>query len=199
MNCSYLKSSHVQIAIFDDRLEITLPGGLMPGVTIERMKEGYSQIRNRALAYAFSYMNLIEGWGTRVPRLMREMKEYDLPEPEFVDMEIALRINLHRKNSDNILNEMIEMPKNDDKVPESDNGLLKNAGNYIKIELTEQQHIIYKRIVEKGEITTVEVVNLLGVKQRRARAILKEMIDENIITRIGASKNTRYILKETNH
>lgn len=91
------------------------------------------------------------------------------------------------------------MPENDDKVPESDNGLLKNAGNYIKIELTEQQHIIYKRIVEKGEITTVEVVNLLGVKQRRARAILKEMIDENIITRIGASKNTRYILKETNH
>lgn len=78
-----LKSSHVQIAIFDDRLEITSPGGLMPGVTIERMKEGYSQIRNRVLAYAFSYMNLIEGWGTGVPRLMREMKEYDLPEPEF--------------------------------------------------------------------------------------------------------------------
>lgn len=86
MNCSYLQFSHVQIVIFDDQLEITLPGGLMPGVTIERMKEGYSQIRNRALAYAFSYMNLIEGWGTGVPRLMREMKEYDLPEPEFVDM-----------------------------------------------------------------------------------------------------------------
>lgn len=92
----------MQIAIFDDRLEITSPGGLMPGVTIERMKEGYSQIRNRALAYAFSYMNLMEGWGTGVPRLMREMKEYDLPEPEFIDMEIALRINLYRKNSDNI-------------------------------------------------------------------------------------------------
>lgn len=118
MNCSYLKFSHVQIVIFDDQLEITSPGGLMPGVTIERMKEGYSQIRNRALAYAFSYMNLIEGWGTGVPRLMREMKEYDLPEPEFVDMEIALRINLYRKKSDNILNDMIEMPKNDNKVPE---------------------------------------------------------------------------------
>ena len=61
----------------------------MPGVTIERMKEGYSQIRNRALAHAFSYMNLIEGWGTGIPRLLREMKEYGLPEPEFVDMEIA--------------------------------------------------------------------------------------------------------------
>ena len=67
----------------------------MPGVTIDRMKEGYSQIRNRALAHAFSYMKLIEGWGTGIPRLLREMKDYGLPEPEFIDMEIALRINLY--------------------------------------------------------------------------------------------------------
>ena len=206
MNCSYLKSSHVQIAIFDDRLEITSPGGLMPGVTIERMKEGYSQIRNRALAYAFSYMNLIEGWRTGVPRLMREMKEYDLPEPEFIDMEIALRINLYRKNSEKISNEITEMPESAEKVPgsaekvpESAGKVPESAGNYIKAELTEQQQIIYKRMVEKGEITTGEVENLLGVKQRRARAILKEMIDENIIIRIGASKNTRYVFKENNH
>ena len=96
MNCSFLQPSHIQVAVYDNRLEITSPGGLMPGVTIERMKEGYSQIRNRALAHAFSYMNLIEGWGTGIPRLLREMKEYGLPEPEFVDMEIALRINLYR-------------------------------------------------------------------------------------------------------
>lgn len=96
MNCSFLQSSHIQVALYDDRLEITTPGGLMPGVTIERMKEGYSQIRNKALAHAFSYMNLIEGWGTGIPRLMQEMKEYGLAEPEFIDMEIAFRINLYR-------------------------------------------------------------------------------------------------------
>ena len=96
MNCSFLQPSHIQVALYDDRLEITTPGGLMPGVTIERMKEGYSQIRNKALAHAFSYMNLIEGWGTGIPRLMHEMKEYGLPEPEFIDMEIAFRINLYR-------------------------------------------------------------------------------------------------------
>lgn len=96
MNCSFLQSSHIQVAIYDDRLEITSPGGLMPGVTIDRMKEGYSQIRNRALVHAFSYMNLIEGWGTGIPRLLREMKEYGLPEPEFIDMEIALQMNFYR-------------------------------------------------------------------------------------------------------
>lgn len=98
VNCSFLQLSHIQVAIFDDRLEITSPGGLMPGVTIERMKEGYSKIRNLALAHAFSYMNLLEGCGTGIPWVMKEMKEYGLAEPEFIDMEIALRINLYRKS-----------------------------------------------------------------------------------------------------
>lgn len=46
MNCSFLQNSHIQVAVYDNRLEITSPGGLMPGVTLEHMKEGYSKIRN---------------------------------------------------------------------------------------------------------------------------------------------------------
>lgn len=96
MNCSFLQNTRFQVAIYDNRLEITSPGGLMPGVTIERMKEGYSKIRNRALAHAFLYMNLIEAWGSGIPRLMKAMRNYGLAELEFVDMGIALRINLYR-------------------------------------------------------------------------------------------------------
>lgn len=98
MNCSFLQNSHIQVAVYDDRLEITSPGGLLPGVTIERMKEGYSKIRNRALAQAFLYMNMIETWGSGIPKLMESMHEYGLEEPEFIDMEIGLRINLYRKD-----------------------------------------------------------------------------------------------------
>ena len=100
MNCSYLQNSHIQVAIYDDRLEITSPGGLMPGVTLDKMKEGYSKIRNRALAHAFSYMNLIEAWGSGIPKLMEAMREYGLREPEFRDMEIGFRINLYRNTED---------------------------------------------------------------------------------------------------
>ena len=66
-------------------------------MTIDRMKEGYSKIRNRALAQAFLYMNMIEAWGSRIPKLMESMHEYGLEEPEFIDMGIGLRINLYRK------------------------------------------------------------------------------------------------------
>lgn len=139
MNCSFLQPSHIQVAIYDDRLEITSPGGLLPGVTVERMKEGYSQIRNRALAHAFSYMNLIEEWGTGIPRLMREMKEYGLREPEFIDMELAFRVNLYRSGG--------WKPESAGKMPE-------------------QQEVIYQVILENGYITTTEVAQILSVKQR---------------------------------
>lgn len=33
MNCSYIQVSNIQVALYDDRLEITSPGGLLPGVT----------------------------------------------------------------------------------------------------------------------------------------------------------------------
>ena len=36
------------------------------------MKEGFSKIRNRALANAFAYMNLIEKWGSGFPRILRD-------------------------------------------------------------------------------------------------------------------------------
>ena len=44
------------------------------GKTIERMKEGYSKIRNEALAHAFAYMNLIEHWGSGIPRIIDKVK-----------------------------------------------------------------------------------------------------------------------------
>ena len=54
------------------------------GQTMERMKEGYSKIRNEALAHAFAYMNLIEHWGSGIPRIIDKVKAAGLQEPEFI-------------------------------------------------------------------------------------------------------------------
>ena len=66
-------------------------------MTLDKMKEGYSKIRNRALAHAFSYMNLIEAWASGIPKLLEAMREYGLRDPEFCDLEIGFRINLYRR------------------------------------------------------------------------------------------------------
>lgn len=61
---SYLEPGNIQVALFDDRLEITSPGMLLNNVTIAKMMEGYSKPRNPAIARAFAYMKIIEKWGT---------------------------------------------------------------------------------------------------------------------------------------
>lgn len=57
---SYLEPSRVQVALYDDRLEITFPGMLIGGFTIENLKAGCCQARNRATVNALTYMKIIE-------------------------------------------------------------------------------------------------------------------------------------------
>ena len=40
---SYLEPGNIQVALFDDRLEVTSPGMLLNNVTISKMMEGYSK------------------------------------------------------------------------------------------------------------------------------------------------------------
>ncbi len=181
--------------IYDDRLEITSPGGLMPGVTIDGMKEGYSQIRNRALAHAFFYMNLIEGWGTGIPRLLREMKEYGLPEPEFVDMEIALRVNLYRV-ADTVQSSAELVRESALKVHENEKVRSKCAQSAFKRDLTAQEVQIMDYIIVNGSITSAQLMEFLNIKKRRAQVILGRMAEDGLIRKKGASRNTHYVLME---
>lgn len=246
---SYLDHSNIQVAIYDNRLEITSPGKLPMGQTLERMKEGYSQIRNEALACAFSYMNLIEHWGSGIPRIISKVKEAGLGEPEFIGGEVDLRINIYRgqvdinntninsnelyyelhdsqsagKVPDNItevLNYTNGVPNNDAKVqdnyrimPDSDAKVLNGSqrvldnspkvlGNAVKIlesmkSMPEnaQEKQIYKYVQENTSITTAEAMKLLGVKQRRARVVLSNMVKSGYLRKKGAARSTSYIIE----
>ena len=57
---SYLDHGTIQVAVYDNRWEITSPGKLPMEQTMERMKEGYSKIRNEALALR---INIYRGQG----------------------------------------------------------------------------------------------------------------------------------------
>lgn len=178
MNCSYIQDSNIQVAIYDDRLEITSPGGLLPGVTSDLMKEGFSKIRNRSLANAFAYMNLVEAWGSGIPKLMQAMQEYGLREPEFIDMEVAFRINLYRGQNEADYNfDMNGIGKSADKVP-----------------INVQEKNIYDYIQKNNSITTAQAAECAGVKQRRAREILSKMVEKGLLKKGGASRSTVYLL-----
>ena len=117
---SYLDHGMIQVAVYDNRLEITSPGKLPMGQTLERMKEGYSKIRNEALAHAFAYMNLIEHWGSGIPRIIDKVKAAGLREPEFIGGEVDLRINIYRGQvASNDFNSAKKVPDTAREVPDT--------------------------------------------------------------------------------
>ena len=182
---SYLDHDMIQVAVYDNRLEITSPGKLPMGQTLERMKEGYSKIRNEALAHAFSYMNLIEHWGSGIPRIIEKVKAAGLREPEFIGGEVDLRINIYRGQVDDTVDindrsTAVKMPLNRRKTAD-------------KVPVNEQEQQIYKYVLENVGITTTQAMELLGIKQRRTREILGKMVESGWLKKEGASRSTVYV------
>ena len=202
---SYLDHGTIQVAVYDNRLEITSPGKLPMGQTLERMKEGYSKIRNEALAHAFSYMNLIEHWGSGIPRIIGKVKAAGLREPEFIGGEVDLRINIYRGQvAPNDLNNVNKVPDTTEGLPDTINKVpdsadkVPDSANRVpdrteELPDNEQEQQIYKYVSEKGSITTAETVELLEVKQRRARAILLNMVKAGYLRKEGAARSTIYV------
>lgn len=94
-----LEESCIQVAIYDDRLEVTSPGGLYNGLTYEAIMNGHSKLRNKGIANIFSQMGLVEAWGSGIKRIFNVAKEYGLPEPKVQEFDNMFRIELFRYNS----------------------------------------------------------------------------------------------------
>jgi ATP-dependent DNA helicase RecG len=67
--------------MFDDRLEIVSLGGMMPGVSHDTMLAGVSVARNDKLAQIFLRLNIIEVFGTGIPRIFGAY-EHSTRQPE---------------------------------------------------------------------------------------------------------------------
>ena len=168
---SYLEPGNVQVALYDNRLEVTSPGMLLNGVTIEKIKEGYSKVRNRAIANAFSYMRIIEEWGSGIPRMFDEFSKYGLAEPELVDMDGDFRVNFYRSSV---------TPRVTEKVTEK---------------FTEREMSVIRLIKNNPRITTTAMSMELGKSRKTISAIIKSLKDRNVIEREGSDRNGIWIIK----
>ena len=94
---SYLEhDAPVFLAIYDNRVEITSPGGLPRGQTADRALAGYSKIRNDVLAKALNYMRYIEEWGSGLRRVNRVLAEYGIRPVAIDEAAFATQMNVYR-------------------------------------------------------------------------------------------------------
>ena len=168
---SYLEPGNIQVAIFDDRLEVTSPGMLLNNVSIKKMMEGYSKPRNPAIANAFAYMKIIEKWGTGIPRIFRECREYGLPDPELIDFDGDFRVNMYRNTA------IDYSPRVNDRVNDK-----------VNVRVNEIEEKILKFIDNDPAITITQLSMELELSRKTIAAKLKTLKEKKMIERVGSSR-----------
>lgn len=168
---NFLDRACVQVAVYDDRVEITSPGMLYGGLTIAQIKEGGSKIRNRCIAEVFSRMKIIESWGTEIKRMISSCKEYGIREPELLEIGDSFRVNLYRPSFGDCHQKSPKVsPKN------------------LSKKLNTTQKMILEMIMDNPKITQVAIAEELQITTRSVKRNIRLLIDEGFVERVGSAR-----------
>ena len=190
---SYLEPNDIQVALYDNRLEITSPGMLLSGVNVKRMKEGYSKLRNRAIASVFAYVNIIEKWGSGIPRIMNEIREYGLQEPEFIIFENDFRVNIYRKNYNTTQSTQGSTQNRIDTTQDISKKEKLDVKN-----LTETDKTIINTIINNPEMSQKQIADNLNWTVNKVKYYMKKFKQKNILKYEGTSQNGKWEIQEEN-
>ena len=139
-------------------------------------------------------MNLIEHWGSGIPRIIDKVKAAGLREPEFIGGEVDLRINIYRGQVDTN-NAMI----NANGIENGINGV-NNAGNgtnNIKVPLNKEQTQIEKllQIIEKKpSATQAYYAEEIGVSKRTVSRMFASLQEKGRLVQNGTKRKANWTI-----
>lgn len=165
----YSFSASTLISVYDDRIEFVSVGGLPTGIALEDIMLGLSVCRNPKLASIFYRLELIEAYGTGMPKIVKAYAGTDL-EPKIEVTNNAFKITLPNLN-------------------------FETNTSSIQEPLTTDEERILHYLADHEYIVRGEVDKLLGVSLSTSNRILKKMVEKRMITQNGTGKNTKYIKK----
>lgn len=164
-----LGGTNIKVAVFDDRIEITNPGMLPFGITLEAAISGVSKLRNRVIGRVFRELGLIEQWGTGMGRMIAACQDAGLQPPHFEEVGNSFRVTLFNRR----------VTVSSQEVPE-------------------WQKELEQYLFEHAEISTANAARLWNVSDRTARTRLRQLASKEFLAVIGTSpKDPRrvYVLK----
>ncbi|WP_024787054.1 MULTISPECIES: RNA-binding domain-containing protein [unclassified Lebetimonas] len=194
-----LTGKDIKIAIFDDKIEITSPGKLMPTIDFDDMESGQSDIRNRVLALVFKKLGIIEQWGNGLRLIAKELKKYPEIRFEWSEPGISFRITFRKVNYRPETQKSVstESATNYDRLrPIADNyeRLRTITNDYERLTLEEKKILLY--LLDNGKITRKKATEILNVQNTKAYETLTSLVEKNLIQRQGKGRSTYYVLKK---
>ncbi len=203
--------SCVQVAIYDDRLEVTSPGGLYNGLTYEEVLNGHSRLRNRGIANVFNQMGMIEAWGTGIKRIIHLAGEYTLPVPAIQAFDSMFRVNLYRSNSlstgdNNLVKFGEDLVKFGKSIGEASEKHWRSIGETSEKHrrsigetsekvcvdescLNDTQRKILNFLSEDAQLSAAKMAEQIGISRRNIEANIRRLKEWGILVRHGSPKN----------
>lgn len=163
--------SCIQVMVFDDRLEVTSPGMLYGGLTVELIKTGKSKIRNKAIAEVFAQMGIIEAWGTGIQRIIDSCLKMNIKEPLFEELGDSFRVTIFR-------------PTQQKKTP-------------IGKTITTNEEIVINEMAIKKFLSRAEIEHVTKLSKTASYNLINSMIAKGLIKKKGKGKATHYVLSDT--
>ncbi|HOG47863.1 MAG TPA: ATP-binding protein [Anaerolineae bacterium] len=172
-----IRGEEIRVLLFADRLEVYSPGRLPGHVTLENMlHERYA--RNEIIMQVLADMGFVERLGYGIDRMLQLMQAEGLPAPAFVETANGLRVTLCGHGE-----RLIEARPD---------GFRWSA---LALNLRQEKALAY--VAEHGRITNREFQELCpDVSAETVRRDLADLVDQDVLIRIGDKRATFYILKK---
>ena len=173
----YDRDVSTNIRVFDNRIEIASYGGLPPNTTIDTFLLGLSMPRNKNLADIFYRLELIEAFGSGIPKMTEIYKDKGIT-IEFRTSPSGFMIVLPNLNYGN------------EDVPSTT--IEYEHGDTSKSLLDQRAEAAAEIIQAKGSVTRQELEIVWEVGRSAASKWLDQLIESGYLIRIGSGRNTRY-------
>ncbi|MDB5082370.1 MAG: hypothetical protein JWP00_4294 [Chloroflexi bacterium] len=179
-----ITNGQMRVFIFTDRMLVDSPGELMPGVEIDRLTQ-ISRLRNPHLAQLLYDTGYMERAGTGISRMIRAMQEHRLEPPIFEEVANSLQVTLHG-------------PEYGAEPEVSPVTLLNSlASPELRASLNERQLRFLAVLMERRQMSRREYEATFEVSERTANNDLLGLVRKGLITTIGSSVRTLYVLKNS--
>jgi ATP-dependent DNA helicase RecG len=175
-----IRGDNIRVTMFADRIEFLSPGRLPGHVNVGNIaRERFS--RNEAIVQVLADMGMIERLGYGIKRMLRLMADWGLPRPSFEETAGGFLVTFYGRSVDVVQeNEPVDRSR------------------LVRLGLNERQMTAMEYLTKNGRITNREYRDLnADITDETARRDLAELVDKDLLLRIGDKRATYYILKQS--
>lgn len=159
------------IEIFDDRIEFTNPGNLLPTKTIERLIGTRPESRNEILAHAFGCYHICEERGTGFTKTIDAIEIFGLPPIKFYQEENHFKVTLYspRKFKDMSREERKRACYQHAVIKYLSHGTMTNASLRERFKMHEKHRSMISRLIKESlDAKVIRIKDINGKSNKQA-------------------------------